>query len=441
MANLPAVVLIGRPNVGKSSLFNRLSGQRQAITHAEAGTTRDANYSDVDWTGHHFTLVDTAGVARAQDDIEVQSREQLQAAINAADLVVQVVDATAGVTDADLQAARLAHRSGKPHLTAINKVDANREVTIDDFRSLGTTDLVAVSALHGRGTGDLLDLVVGHIDKLPSGKPVDPGLSLALLGRPNVGKSSLVNTLLGKQAAVVSNTPGTTRDVNRTTIRYHGQSIELVDTAGIRRPGSIAKGVEQFSVLRTLASIKQADICALLIDATEPATTMDQRIAGMVADAGKGLILVMNKWDLIEGEEKDQGRVMKRLQRDFQFVWWAPVVFTSAETGLNAAKLFELTREIAERRKQTMQTGPLNRLLEDLIAKQPPVTTGKRQPKINYATQTDIAPPTITLFGSNLDSLHFSYRRFLENGLRDKYDLTGTPVVLETRSKPRRSAK
>ena len=434
--NSNTVVLIGRPNVGKSSLFNRLTGSRQAITHEIAGTTRDANYAGVTWTGSHFTLVDTAGMSKPGNEIEEQSLEQLEAAIAAADVIVQVVDATTMVTTEDEQAARLAHRSTKPFIVAVNKIDANRQVDLDYFRRLGPDEIAPVSAIQGLGTGDLLDLLTSRLRQLPP-PPPDDRLRLALLGRPNVGKSSLLNTLVGKQSAVVSNVPGTTRDVSSEEVRYHGRTIELLDTAGLRRPGRIEGGVEKYSVLRTLASIKQADICALLIDATEPSVAMDQNIAGLIAEAGRGLILVVNKWDAIEKDTNTQAEMARRIQHDFQFVWWAPLVFVSASTGLNAAKLFELAAQIDEHRATKVQTGPLNRLIEKMVAQQSPAGVKRKLPKIQYATQTGSRPPEFTIFGPNVDYVHFSYQRYLENGLRQAFDFTGTPIRLAFRPKSR----
>jgi GTP-binding protein len=430
------VVLIGRPNVGKSTLFNRLTGIRHAITHEVAGTTRDANYWGVNWTGTHFTLVDTAGMTRPGNEIEEQSRDQLEAAIAAADVVVQVIDATTMITTEDEQAARLAHRSGKPFIVAVNKIDANRQAELDYFRRLGAEEITAVSAIQGLGTGDLLDQITARLRQLPP-PPPDNRLRLALLGRPNVGKSSLLNTLAGKQSAVVSNVPGTTRDVSSEEIRYHGRIIELLDTAGMRRPGRIEGGVEKYSVLRTLASIKQADVCALLIDATEPSVAMDQNIAGLIAEEGKGLIIVVNKWDAVEKETNTQADLLRKLQHEFQFAWWAPVVFTSAATGLNAAKLFELATQIDEQRQTKLATGPLNRVIEKMVAQQAPAGVKRYVPKIQYATQTGTEPPEITLFGPDVDRLHFSYLRYLENGLRQKFDFTGTPIRLAFRPKTR----
>jgi GTP-binding protein len=374
------VVLIGRPNVGKSTLFNRLTGIRHAITHEVAGTTRDANYWGVNWTGTHFTLVDTAGMTKPGNEIEEQSRDQLEAAIAAADVVVQVIDATTMITTEDEQAARLAHRSGKPFIVAVNKIDANRQAELDYFRRLGAEEITAVSAIQGLGTGDLLDQITARLRQLPP-PPPDNRLRLALLGRPN--------------------------------------------------------GVEKYRVLRTLASIKQADVCALLIDATEPSVAMDQNIAGLIAEEGKGLIIVVNKWDAVEKETNTQADLLRKLQHEFQFAWWAPVVFTSAATGLNAAKLFELATQIDEQRQTKLATGPLNRVIEKMVAQQAPAGVKRYVPKIQYATQTGTEPPEITLFGPDVDRLHFSYLRYLENGLRQKFDFTGTPIRLAFRPKTR----
>lgn len=437
-SSAPLVAIVGRPNVGKSSLFNRLTGRRQAITHVTAGTTRDANYGTVEWSGFHFNLVDTAGLSKAVGEIEAQAQEQVRQVADLAQLIVVVVDAAAMVTQDDLGATRLALKSGKPVLLALNKVDTAQGLDLSEFRRLGVADIIETSAIHGRGTGDLLDAIVTHIDKMPVPQADQP-LRLALLGRPNVGKSSLLNTLVGKQQAVVSAQAGTTRDTGYAQVKYHGQAIELLDTAGLRRRGKIEQGIEKYSALRTVASINEADVCVLLIDATEPSVAGDQHIAGMVTEAGKGLILVVNKWDAVDKDDQTQIEMTRKLQKDFQFAWWAPLVFVSAETGLNATKLFELATEIYARRKQELPTHALNTLLHTLTAKQPPAGLKNRQPKVNYVTQTGTNPPAFTFFATYAELIHFSYRRYLENGLRHEYDFTGTPIQIEFRAKKRDS--
>jgi len=435
MAVSPLVAIIGRPNVGKSSLFNRLTGRRQAIVHGKPGTTRDANYGDVEWNGRSFTLVDTAGLSRAEGEIELQAQDQVRSVADIADIIVVVVDAATMATQEDLDAARLALKTGHPVILALGKADTTAGADTSHFAALGIKDIIGVSAIHGRGTGDLLDAITANINPVPISDEADTTIKLALIGRPNVGKSSLLNALVGKQQAVVSEVPGTTRDVSRADLRYHGQTIQLLDTAGLRRRGKIERGVEKYSALRTLAATQESDVALLLLDATEPSVAGDHHVAGMVDDAGKGLIIIVNKWDAVEKDETTQGRLAKRLQRDFQFVWWAPLVFASAETGQNITKIFDLVTEISERRRQQITTAKLNKVIERLVAAQAPAGAKGRLPKINYVTQTGTEPPTFTLFCTYPTLIHFSYRRYLENGLRKEFDFTGTPIKLIFRHK------
>lgn len=433
--NTPLVAIVGRPNVGKSSLFNRLVGARQAITHEAAGTTRDANYGAVTWNNKHFLIVDTAGIHRADEELDLAVQDQVKEVAGLADIIVVVVDAGNMITDEDREAARLALKTRKPVILAINKMDTVRAGKADAFERLGIKDQVETSAIHGRGSGDLLDIVTERITAETAPEEEKYLVSLAFLGRPNVGKSSLYNSLAGKQQAIVSQVAGTTRDIGFTDLKYHGQTVRLLDTAGLRRRGKIEAGVEKYSSLRTLAAIAQADICVVVIDATELSVAGDQHIAGLAAEAGKGIILAVNKWDLVEKDDKTQDRYTRRLVNDFAFVHWAPLIYTSAVQGLNVAKLLEISRQIAETRKKTVTTGELNRLLEQMVAKQPPAGTKGRQPKIKYATQTGTNPPTFSIFSSYPSLMHFSYQRYLENGLRDAYDFTGTPIKLEFKGK------
>ncbi len=430
----PIVAIVGRPNVGKSSLFNRLVGTRQAITHETAGTTRNANYGSVDWRGKHFTIVDTAGLSKEDGEIEIQAQDQIRQMAATAAVIVVVVDAGVMITAEDQNAARLALKSGKPVILALGKIDTATDTEINAWRRLGIETIIGVSAIHGRGTGDLLDAITGLITEAPE-TTGERTIKLALIGRPNVGKSSLLNSLVGKQAAVVSNSPGTTRDVATEIIRYKGKSIELLDTAGVRRRGRIEPGIEKFSAIRTLNAVNEADICVLVMDASEGKVAGDMNLAGQIIEAGKGLILVMNKWDAVEKDERTQDRITAKLRADFQFVWWAPLVYTSATQGDNVTKLMQLALEIDERRHTEIATGPLNRLIEKLVAKQPPAGLKGRLPKINYATQTAKNPPTYTFFCTYPDLIHFSYRRYLENNLRQETDFTGTPIKLEFRHK------
>jgi GTP-binding protein len=430
----PIVAIVGRPNVGKSSLFNRLVGTRQAITHDTAGTTRNANYGQVSWRDFHFTLVDTAGLSREGGEVELQAQDQIKQMASTASVIIVAVDAATMITDEDLTAARLALKSGKPVILALSKYDTARSADIEQWRRLGISTMIGVSAIHGMGTGDLLDAITSHLDELAP-PPANAPLKLALIGRPNVGKSSLINALVGKQKTLVSAVPGTTRDVASELIRYKGRDIELLDTAGIRRRGRIERGVEKFSALRTLSAINAADVCILVMDAHEGQVAGDLNLAGQIIEAGKGLILAMNKWDAVEKDEKTQDHTTAILRREFQFAWWAPLVYTSATQGLHVNQLMELAVQIEDHRNTEVQTGPFNRLIEKLVAKQPPSGLKGKLPKINYGTQTDTNPPTFTFFCTYPDLIHFGYRRYLENNIRDNWDFTGTPIRLEFRHK------
>lgn len=432
--SMPVVAIVGRANVGKSTLFNRLIGDRQAITHDAPGTTRDPNIAPVTWGAANFWLVDTAGLKTPEDDFEAAIREQVEEAATSADCLVVVLDAATIITTEDQAAVRLARKTGKPLILVLNKIDTARRGAADEFTRLGAKTEIETSAVHGTGTGDLLDAIAKMIKKTPA-IPERDTLRLAIIGRPNVGKSSLLNSIAGKQQAIVSERAGTTRDAGSATVTYHGQAVELIDTAGLRRRGSIERGVEQFSGLRTLSAISRSDISVLVMDATEAAVAGDQHIAGMVLEAGKGLILVVNKWDAIEKDDKTMPFYIRRIQREFAFAPWAPVLFVSAETGLNVTKLMELAQGIHQRRQTTIPTTKLNTLLRSLVAAHPPAGLKNRQPKLNYVTQTDIKPPTFTFFGSYPNFLHFSYRRYIENGLREAYDFTGTPIRLQFKSK------
>jgi GTPase len=438
-ASAPTVAIVGRTNVGKSSLFNRLVGERQAITHDSSGTTRDSNYGLVTWGNSQFWLVDTAGLQKPGDELEQMVREQISQAADSADLIVVVVDSGVMVTAEDRQAAKLALKTGKPTILAVNKVDTTKSQVSAEFRRLGIDSVVGVSAIHGQGTGDLLEEIRSRIKKAPITNTPADAITLGLLGRPNVGKSSLLNALTRKQQAIVTPVAGTTRDVNTSEVMYHGRQVNILDTAGLRRRGKIEPGVEKFSTLRTLSAIAASDICVVVMDAAEPSVAGDQHIAGLVTEAGKGLILLVNKWDAIEKDDKTQALLGTRIKQDFQFAWWAPLIFTSATTGANITKLFELVAQIDERRRQEISTPNLNKSIEALVAKHPPAGMKGRQPKINYATQIGTEPPTFALFCSYPDLIHFSYRRYLENGLREAYDFIGTPIKLEFKDKRRKA--
>ncbi len=427
---MAVVALIGRPNTGKSTLFNRLAGHRQAVTDAQAGTTRDAVTAEVEWGRARFTLIDTAGLEPTAGDIGQQLKDQIQAAASAADLLVVVVDAGTMLTPADLAAAKLAHQSGRPVLLAVNKNDTAQAGPVDKPERLGIKPAIRVSAIHGQGTGDLLDAIVKQLPKKRQ-PAVKTSLKLALIGRPNVGKSSLLNALAGTPRAITSATAGTTRDAITTAVEFGDQTVTVTDTAGLRKRGRITPGVEKFSTLRTITAVRDCDIAVVVMDANEPATAGDQHIAGLAANAGKGIILVANKWDAVEKDDQTQAQLGRRITHEFQFCHWAPLVFTSATTGRNVAKILELAAEINTRRQLKIPTTQLNRWLQAAAGTQPPAGLKNRQPKLRYATQTGTNPPTFTIFGSHTNFLHFSYRRYLENSLRQIYDFTGTPIQLD----------
>lgn len=426
----PVVAIVGRPNVGKSTLFNRLVAKRQAITSEQAGTTRDPVHGEVDWNGRYFLLVDTAGVGYDQDELAGPVEDQIKEAASGADLILLVVDSSGIVTTQDTSAAELAKKTGKPVVMALNKADIARRESAAEFYKLGIKDAVEVSSSQGTGTGDLLDLIVSHLPKFK--KPAkSQSLKIAILGRPNVGKSTLFNQLIGKPKAITSGLAGTTRDINRGSTG----DIELLDTAGFRRRGKILPGIEKFSVLRTLTAISEADVCAVLMDATEPATAVDQSIAGLVKEAGKGLILVFNKWDALEKDDKTRAGLERLAQQRFQFVWWAPLVFISALNGKNTDQILELTSEIGRRGRSELSQNALVDCLKQAVAAQPPAGRGTRHPKLSNLVQVGSKPPSFLIEGSQTKMIHFSYARYLENRLRESFDFAGTPIRLIFRDK------
>jgi GTP-binding protein len=422
------VAIVGRANVGKSSLFNAILGYREAIVANEPGTTRDSIVARANFGNRDFWLVDTAGMKDAEDDFEFTIQEQITQAADSADVIMVVVEANVMITEEDRRVAKLALKSKKPVFLVVNKVDKNVRVDLHDYRKLGIKAIFATSTTQGRGIEDLLEAIVAD---LPNAKlPVaDDRIRLAILGRPNVGKSQLFNTLAKKQQAIVADRAGTTRDVNRTIIKYMGREVELLDTAGIRRNGKIEVGVERFSVIRSLSAIEESDVCLLLMDVNELGVQLDQKIAGLIKEAGKGLILVVSKWDSLE--EKDaytRDQIAPRIKYDFVFAPWAPLIFTSSITGQNVAKILELVEQITKNRGQQIKTPVLNQWLRACISSHPPAGLKNRMPKLNYITQTDDDTPTFKVFGAHTKFLHWSYKRYLEKQLRYSFGYEGTPV-------------
>jgi GTP-binding protein len=432
-SQLPTVAIVGRANVGKSSLFNRLVGEQQAIVAREAGTTRDSVLGKVTYRDHNFWLVDTAGLKMAEDDFEATIQEQIDEATLAADVILVVVESTTMITDEDRTVAKKALKSRKPVILLLNKADLGGALPNEEFLRLGIKTIIRTSAEHNSNIRDVLDEIT---DIIPPKRdlPDDNVLRIALIGRPNVGKSHLFNTLSSKQQAIVANIAGTTRDVNRTRINYHQRPVELLDTAGVRRSGKQEVGIEKFSVLRTLQAIEQSDICLLLMDVNELNVALDQKLAGIIKEAGKGLVLVVSKWDsLTDKTPFSRDEIAKTLMRSYQHVPWAPLIFTSAVTGQNVTKIFDLATDIEGRRKQELKTAELNRVLRKAMNDHPPAGLRNSHPKPRYLVQTDTNPPWFVLFGSDLRYLHWSYKRYLEHAMRDAYDFTGTPIMFSYR--------
>lgn len=431
----PVVALIGRPNVGKSALFNRIVGDESAIVSEEAGTTRDRHFAETDWSGRAFWLVDTGGVAddpRAPMDVEI--RRQVDEAIGEADLLLFVVDARVGLHPSDYHVAELLRNSGKPWMVVANKVDDPSATDFYEFYSLGVEEVFPVSAINGKGSGDLLDAVIA---RLPEGEAEhEEALRVAVIGRPNVGKSSFVNKLLGEDRLVVSEIAGTTRDAIDTPMRYHGRQIIFVDTAGLRRQSKIDDGIEFYSSLRTRRAIERADICILMVDATEgEIQNQDLKIAALAWDAGRGLILVVNKWDLAEKDDKASAKYQKAAGEKAPFLRFVPFVFTSALTGQRVNRVLEVLLEVEAQRAKRITTSEVNEKLGELVARlQPPQAAG-REVKLNYATQVETDPPTIAVFGNAPDLVEEHYVRYLHNGFRSYWGFTGNPLRIVLRRK------
>lgn len=431
MSRLPMVAIVGRANVGKSCLFNVLVGSRRAIVADEPGTTRDTVYAHVEDNGLYFLLADTAGLKISPaDDFETNIQRQITEATETADCILVVVEASTTITEEDRRVIKTALKSKKPTLLVTNKIDQAQKQDIEHWQKTGIKSIVATSCTQRTGIRELLDFVSDAIGNIKTPQPQQSDIVISLIGRPNVGKSSLYNSLAKKQQALVSPQAGTTRDSNRFTLRYHGQSIDFIDTAGIRRPGRIKQGVEQFSVLRAISAIDEADLCLLLVDVNEPATHLEQKLAGMIQNAGKGLIMVITKWDTADKNEKLADNLRIRFVSEFAHVWWAPLIFTSAITGQNLPKLFELITIVDKSRRQKIQTAKLNYTLREVVEYHPPAGVRGHHPKLRYITQTDSEPPTFTMYGSKTDFLHWSYKRYLEKALRSEFDFTGSPIRL-----------
>jgi len=502
---IPIVAIVGRPNVGKSTLFNRIIGSRTAIVEDRARTTRDRLYGDAEWNGRRFVLIDTGGLEAGTDDpIELRVQEQARLAISEADVIVFVVDAAVGITPADQEAADLLRRATAPVIVAVNKADnEKREIEGAEFHALGWDETYAISASHGRGTGDLLDAIVwalppeseqerarktreaqaevwaedvasGRLEPFVVGEPEEDldgdgavegatsedttgedveaarwdaaiaaeadtqPAAIAFVGRPNVGKSSLLNALLGEDRAIVSEVPGTTRDAIDTRLAWGRSEIVLIDTAGIRRRGKVASGAaaERYSTMRALTALSRADVAVLVIDAVEGLTSQDAHVAGYAVEEGKGLVVAVNKWDLVaEKTDRTFDQYVEWIRNEVPFLEFAPIVSISAKTGQRVGRVLELAIDIWAERRRRVPTGELNRMLQVATDRTPPPLVRGRRPRIFYATQAAIAPPTFVFFASDAAAVHFSYRRYLENRLRDTFGFDGTPIRLVFRDR------
>jgi GTP-binding protein len=489
------VAIVGRPNVGKSTLFNRIVGERRAIVEDRARTTRDRLYGVAEWNGRRFVVIDTGGMEIDPGDaIEERVQDQVRLAIEEADVIVFVVDAAAGLTPADQEVAETLRRADSPVVMAVNKADNEKlELQGAEFLRFGWLDSQAISALHGRGTGDLLDTLVGALppesveeiarkereaaaDEIAAWPPNEPWVAgeesadavdgdgvpdttvaalddapgvdldleapvprIAIVGRPNVGKSSLLNQLLGEERAIVSDVPGTTRDAIDTALEWEGRALRLVDTAGLRRRGKVAAGpaAERYSALRALKAIGRADVCVLVLDARDGLTAQDAHVAGYVVDEGVGLVVALNKWDLVEKDDKTFEQAVDRIRRQTPFLHFAPILAISALTGQRVGRILDESVRIADERRRRVPTAQLNRVLSEAVSRHQPSAVKGRRPRFYYATQAAIEPPTFVLFASDADAVHFSYQRFLENRIREAFRFEGTPLRLIFRERSR----
>ncbi|MEG2083402.1 MAG: ribosome biogenesis GTPase Der [Oscillospiraceae bacterium] len=432
------VAVVGRPNVGKSTLFNKLIGERRSIVDDTPGVTRDRVYGECEWLNYRFQLIDTGGIETGSDDeILTHIREHAQLAIDMSDVIIMVVDIRAGMTAADEEIAGMLRKSGRPVILCVNKCDATGDTPLElyDFYTLGLGVPFEVSSVHGHGTGDLLDAVCAYLQPENPDAPPDDDVKVAIIGRPNSGKSSLVNRLIGENRMIVSDVAGTTRDAIDSYIENDHGRFTFIDTAGMRKKGKIYDSVERFSVIRALAAVDRSDVCVIMIDAAEGFAEQDSKVAGYAHEQGKACVIAINKWDLVEKDGKTMEEQKKKYENNFSFMSYAPLVFISAKTGQRLDKLLELINSANEANALRVTTGMLNDLLARATARvQPPSDKGK-QLKIFYMTQASIRPPTFVVFVNRADLFHFSYQRYIENRIRETFDLAGTPVRFITRER------
>lgn len=429
--NKPIVAIVGRPNVGKSTLFNALAGQQISIVKDTPGVTRDRIYADVTWLDKSFTLIDTGGIEPDSKDIILsQMREQAQIAIDTADVIMFMVDARQGLVDTDQRVADILRRANKPVVLVVNKVESYNSQLADvyEFYNLGVGEPYPISSSQKQGLGDMLDRVISYFNEIEVNDEDDEITKIAIVGKPNVGKSSIINKIAGENRVIVSDIAGTTRDAVDTKIKWNGKEYILIDTAGVRRKSRVKEDIERFSVIRTVSAVERADVVLMVIDATEGVTEQDAKIAGIAHDAGKAVIIVVNKWDAVEKNDKTIYKYEKDIRNTLSYMPYAQMIFISALTGLRIPKLFEMIDIVVENHSMRIQTGVLNEIITESVAlQQPPSDKGKRL-KIYYATQVAIKPPTFVLFVNDKELMHFSYTRYLENRIRETFGFMGTPL-------------
>ena len=440
----PVVAIVGRPNVGKSTLFNKLVGKRLSIVDDTPGVTRDRIYGDCEWLGHNMLLVDTGGIEPYSDDVILsQMRRQAELAIDSADVIILVTDLRAGVVATDQEVAAMLQKSGKPIVLCVNKCDTIGEIPPEfyEFYNLGLGDPVAVSSVHGHGTGDLLDEVLKYLPEQTEAEFDGETVRVAVIGKPNVGKSSLINAISGETRAIVSDIAGTTRDATDTLVENRFGNFVFIDTAGLRRKSKVEDQIEKYSVIRARMAVERADVCVIMIDGTEGFTEQDSKVAGIAHDLGKACIIAVNKWDAVAKDDKTMDKERKKLMNDFSFMSYAPIIFISAKTGQRLDRLFELIRFVNEQNAMRISTGKLNEVLaEATIRVQPPTDKGKRL-KIYYMTQASTRPPTFVCFVNSKDLFHYSYQRYIDNQIRAVFGLEGTPTRFIIREREGRNGK
>ncbi len=434
----PIVAVVGRPNVGKSTLFNVLAGENISIVKDTPGITRDRIYADIDWLDMSFTVIDTGGIEPESKDIILsQMREQAQIAIDTADVIIFLVDVKQGVTDADLKVADMLRRSKKPIVLTVNKVDNYKKNVADvyEFYNLGIGEPHAISAVNKQGIGDLLDEVTSHFDKEAAMEEEDERIKVAIVGKPNVGKSSIVNKLIGENRVIVSDIAGTTRDAIDTEITHNGREYVLIDTAGLRRKNKVKEELERYMIIRTVAAVERAEVVVLVIDAKEGVTEQDAKIAGIAHDRGKAIIIAVNKWDAIEKNNKTTKEFTQRIRQVLSFLPYAEILFISAVTGQRLLKLYDMIDAVSENHAMRVATGVLNEVVADAVALQEPPSDKGKKLRIYYITQVSVKPPTFVLFVNNKELMHFSYLRYIENQIRETFGFMGTPLKFIVRER------